>query len=419
MIDIALIRDANARQRVSENLARRDIAASDIEALAVADEAWRKLTEQADRLRRQQNEANEKIAKAEGKEKQQLIDDMKKVRDEEKTVAQELERSAAERERMWRSLPNLVADDVPPGPAGEGQEIAKSEVQPAPDESRQDYLTLMGSRIDIERAAKVAGSRFVYLKGELARLEMALVSFAFDQLSSAGFVPIIPPVLINQAAMAGMGYLDHEGDEIYQTQDDQYLVGTSEQSIGSMHRDEVLASEMLPLRYVGFSTCFRREAGSHGKDVKGMMRVHQFDKVEMFSFTIPDQSAAEHEFLLKQQRGIMDTLELPYRVLNMAVGDLGAPAAKKYDIETWIPSEQRYRETHSTSNTTDWQARRLNIRYRHDGQTEPVHMVNGTAVAVGRILIALIENQQQSDGSVALPKALHSYLPFTSIQPLT
>ncbi len=419
MIDIALIRDANARQRVSENLARRDIAASDIEALAVADEAWRKLTEQADRLRRQQNEANEKIAKAEGKEKQQLIDDMKKVSDEEKTVAQELERSAAERERMWRSLPNLVADDVPPGPAGEGQEIAKSEVQPAPDESRQDYLTLMGSRIDIERAAKVAGSRFVYLKGELARLEMALVSFAFDQLSAAGFVPIIPPVLINQAAMAGMGYLDHEGDEIYQTQDDQYLVGTSEQSIGSMHRDEVLASEMLPLRYVGFSTCFRREAGSHGKDVKGMMRVHQFDKVEMFSFTIPDQSAAEHEFLLKQQRGIMDTLELPYRVLNMAVGDLGAPAAKKYDIETWIPSEQRYRETHSTSNTTDWQARRLNIRYRHDGQTEPVHMVNGTAVAVGRILIALIENQQQSDGSVALPKALHSYLPFTSIQPLT
>ena len=247
------------------------------------------------------------------------------------------------------------------------------------------------------------------------RLEFALVSFILDTLARHDFTPVMPPVLVKEPAMAGMGYLDHEGDEIYKTQDDLYLVGTSEQAIGPMHMNEMLDLKVKPLRYVGYSSCFRREAGSYGKDVKGILRLHQFEKVEMFSFCQPKDSKTEHDFLLERQREIMDALELPYRVLRLAGGDTGTPSSKTYDIETWIPSEGKFRETHSTSNTTDFQARRLNIRTKTDTGTEVAHMLNGTAVAMSRILIALIENHQQMDKSILIPKALASYLPFTSI----
>jgi seryl-tRNA synthetase len=231
-------------------------------------------------------------------------------------------------------------------------------------------------------------------------------------------VQVIPPLLLGNQAMAGMGYLDQAGDEVYQTQDDLYLVGTSEQSLGAMHMDEIVPAEKLPIRYMAFTPCFRREAGSHGKDVKGILRLHQFDKVEMFSITTPEKSEEEHQFLLQMQRSIMDDFKLPYRVIRLAAGDLGTPSAKTYDIETWIPSEQKYRETHSTSNTTDYQSRRLNIRFKDkEGTTKKVHMLNGTATAMSRLLIALIENHQQQDGSVELPKCLHQYLPFQKLAP--
>ena len=315
---------------------------------------------------------------------------------------------------LLRSLPNIPLADVPEGDADNNEVVAESDTQ-KPSGERKDYLTLLGHSIDLERGAKVSGSRFVYISGKLARLEIALVSFIFDELAKQHFTPVVPPVLVKQAAMAGMGYLDHDGDEIYKTQDDLYLVGTSEQAIGPMHMDEILDAESLPLRYVGYSSCFRREAGSHGKDVRGILRLHQFEKVEMFSFTTPEQSEGEHELLLSQQRVIMDALALPYRVVKLAAKDLGSPAAKTYDIETWIPSEGTYRETHSTSNTTDYQARRLNIRVRMDNKNVYAHMLNGTAIALSRILIALIENHQQPDGTVAIPPALHPYLPFTEL----
>ena len=268
----------------------------------------------------------------------------------------------------------------------------------------------------MQRGAKVAGARFTYLSGDLARLELGIATYVIDMLTKQGFTQVIPPLLINEEAMAGMGYLDQAGDEVYKTQDDLYLVGTSEQSLGAMHMNEIIPSEHLPIRYVAFTPCFRREAGSHGKDVKGILRLHQFDKVEMFSITTPERSEEEHQFLLTQQVSIMDALELPYRVVRLAAGDIGAPSAKTIDIETWIPSEKAYRETHSTSNTTSYQSRRLNIRFKNsDNTTEKVHMINGTAVALSRLLIAIIENHQSTDGSVKLPACLHPYLPFTAL----
>jgi seryl-tRNA synthetase len=282
----------------------------------------------------------------------------------------------------------------------------------------KNYLELMGTRVDMKRGAKVSGARFTYLSGDLARLELGIASYIMDKLSQEGFVQVIPPLLLGNQAMAGMGYLDQAGDEVYQTQDDLYLVGTSEQSLGAMHMDEIVPAEKLPIRYMAFTPCFRREAGSHGKDVKGILRLHQFDKVEMFSITTPEKSEEEHQFLLQMQRSIMDDFKLPYRVIRLAAGDLGTPSAKTYDIETWIPSEQKYRETHSTSNTTDYQSRRLNIRFKDkEGTTKKVHMLNGTATAMSRLLIALIENHQQQDGSVELPKCLHQYLPFQKLAP--
>jgi seryl-tRNA synthetase len=267
--------------------------------------------------------------------------------------------------------------------------------------------------LDVERAARTSGSRFVYLIGDIVLLQFALVRSAMDVLVDKGFVPVIPPVLVREEAMYGTGFLPADEAQLYVTQeDDLYLVGTAEVPLAALHMTEIVQEAALPLRYAGYSTCFRREAGTYGKDMGGMFRVHQFDKVEMFSFTTPEASWDEHEYLVSVEETIIGKLELPYRVVNIAAGDLGGSAAKKYDIEVWLPGQQRYRELTSCSNTTDYQARRLQTRVRRaDGRLETLHTLNGTATAIGRTLIAILENHQRADGSVELPEHLWQYLP--------
>lgn len=415
MIDIDVVRADP--QAVISNLARRGVAPDAVMTLVSLDATWRQQTLKLEHIRAEKNATNQMIAAAAADEKARLIAVMQEKGGEEKKLQEQLNKVGLQREAAWRALPNLVADDVPDGGADDFTVVHEVKRPTVP--QLHDYFALAEPHlIDLERATKVSGGRFVYIKGDLARLELALVSYIFDKLAPDGFTPVLPPVLINHEAMAGMGYLEHGGDEIYLTQDNLYLVGTSEQSIGPMHKDETLSAELLPVRYVAFSPCFRREAGSHGKDVRGILRLHQFDKVEMFSFTSPEMSGPEHEFLLQKQMEIMDALELPYRVVKLAAQDLGAPSSKTYDIETWIPSENKFRETHSTSNTTDYQARRLNIRVKDSqGKTAKVHLLNGTALAMSRALIAIMENHQQADGSIAIPAALHAYLPFTTIKP--
>jgi seryl-tRNA synthetase len=269
--------------------------------------------------------------------------------------------------------------------------------------------------LDTDRGSRTSGSRFVYLLGDLVYLEFALVRHALDILVERGFTPVVPPVLVREEAMYGTGFLPTDAANIYVTrEDDLYLVGTSEVPLAAYHMGEIVEEGDLPIRYAGFSTCFRREAGSYGKDLGGMFRVHQFDKVEMFSFTRPEASREEHVFLLSLEEEILSNLEIPYRVVNIAVGDLGGAAAKKYDIEAWLPGQEKYREMTSCSNCTDYQARRLETRTRRPEGNVVVHTLNGTATAVGRTIIAILENHQRADGSVELPKALWPYLPETS-----
>ena len=309
-------------------------------------------------------------------------------------------------------------DDVPEG-KDESEKVVLREEGGRPKFKFQpkDYLEIAQNLdlIDVERAGKVSGTRFGYLKREAALLEFALVRLAFEALAKEGFIPVVPPVLIKTESMRGMGYIDTEADkeERYSLEKDNlYLVGTSEQSIGPMHKDEILEEKELPKRYAAFSTCFRREAGSYGKDTKGILRVHQFDKVEMFSFCKPEDSKKEHQFLLSMEEKLMRLLKLPYRVVRLCAGDLSRPSAATFDIEAWMPGQDEYRETHSTSDTTDFQARRLNIRYKNPktGKNEFVHTLNGTAFAVGRMIIAILENCQQADGSVKIPEVLQKHM---------
>jgi len=308
----------------------------------------------------------------------------------------------ADRERELASLPNLPADDAP------DEDTVLYEVGEA-GATGKDHLELAGDRIDMERGARLSGSRFAYLRGDLVMVEFALVRYALEKLRREGFEPVVPPVLVRERALYGTGFLPDTEQQIYRLPDDDlYLVGTSEVPLASLHDDEIIAETDLPLRYAGFSTCFRREAGAAGKDTRGIFRVHQFDKVEMFSFVAPAEAAAEHERLLAIEESILSELEIPYRVVAIAVDDLGASAAKKYDCEAWLPGQERYRELTSASNTTDYQARRLGIRYRPAAGGRPEHVctLNGTAVAVGRTIIALLENGQLEDGSVRLPAPL-------------
>ncbi len=362
------------------------------------DERWRALTAGLEEVRAEQNRASRgRKGPPTESEREQLASLAARGR----TLSDEETEVRGERDRALASLPNLPAADAPAA-----DEVIR-EVGEA-GATGLDHLQLAGWRIDTEHAAQVSGSRFAYLRGELVMLELALVRYAMEQTIAAGFEPVIPPVLVREQALYGTGFLPDTEQQIYRLPDDElYLVGTSEVSLASLHREEILSAEELPRRYAGFSTCFRREAGAAGKDTRGIFRVHQFDKVEMFCFVEPDQAVAEHERLLQLEESILQALEIPYRVVAIAVDDLGASAAKKYDCEAWLPGQGRYRELTSCSDTTDYQARRLGIRYRDgDGRPAPVHTLNGTAVAVGRTIIALLENGQRPDGSVALPGAL-------------
>jgi len=317
-------------------------------------------------------------------------------------------------DKLMRQVPNLPFDDVIEGASDKDNKVLREEREKRKfDFKPKDYLEIAEKLdiVDVARAAKVSGTRFGYLKGEAVLMEFALIQLALEVLGKEGFIPVIPPVLLKDAPMRGMGYLDRGADEVYHLEkDDLYLTGTSEQPIGAMHSGEIFEEKDLPKRYVGFSTCFRREAGAYGKDTKGILRVHQFDKVEMFSFCHPDKSKDEHNLIFSLEEKLMKMLEIPYRVIDICSGDLGDPAAKKWDIEAWMPGQGEYRETHSASNCTDWQARRLNIRYRGKEGTEFVHTLNGTAFAMGRILIAIIENYQKKDGGIVVPEVLRKFM---------
>ncbi|OGL87512.1 serine--tRNA ligase [Candidatus Uhrbacteria bacterium RIFCSPLOWO2_02_FULL_48_12] len=407
MLDPNIIR-ANP-ELIEKTLKRRGWQA-DVRRLQALHEQYRRTLQSVEKSRAEIKERS-KTKTAEANLKILRADKMQ-LKKKEKT----LERLKIELEAALKELPNLLKDDVPDG-RGESDNIVLRTVGEPPrfSFSAKDYLTIAAKHdlIDLERAAKVSGSRFYYLKNEAALLSLALVHYGLDIAISEGFAPVLPPVLIGEEAMSGMGYLEHgEDKEIYHLpKDNLYLVGTSEQSIGPMHMGEIIDGARLPLRYVAFSTCFRREAGSYGKDTKGILRVHQFDKLEMFSITTPEQSEQEHEYLLSLQEKFVKGLGLPYRVVKLCAGDLGGPSARTYDIETWIPSQGRYRETHSTSTTTDFQSRRLHIRYRQTGGSAAlVHMLNGTMAAVNRPLIAILECGQRADGTVDLPPVLQPYL---------
>ena len=403
MLDLRLIRrDPDA---VRAALARRspDLAAR-VDELTELDAGWREATAASERLRAEQKVASEGIAAAKqaGEDATDAIARMKAVSAQVKALGERARTAEEDLQAVLVSLPNL-----PDETAAAEDEVVR-EVGEA-GATGADHLELAGERIDMERAARLSGSRFAYLRGDLVLLEFALVRWAFDRLAGHGFEPVVPPVLVREEALYGTGFLPDTEQQIYRLADDDlYLVGTSEVALASLHADEIV--DELPLRYAGFSSCFRREAGAAGKDTRGIFRVHQFDKLEMFTFVEPDASRDEHERLLSIEEELLQELGIPYRVVNIGVDDLGASAAKKYDCEAWMPGQGRYREVTSTSNTTDYQARRLKIRYRpsEGASAEVLHTLNGTAVT-WRHMIALLENGQREDGSVALPDVLVPY----------
>jgi len=366
--------------------------------------------QELEQLQSQLNVANKKIPTLSPEEKTALIAEMKPISDQVATI-----KAAIASAKPTPRLPNIPKADVPVGDSDEQNVVLREVGEKRSIAHPKQYLELTEEQglIDIQRASKVSGSRFGYLLGGIAEMEFALVQYAQSVLLDEGFTLVVPPVMVKEENMEAMGYLNGGGeDETYHfAKDKLYLVGTSEQSVGPMHRDEIFRQEDLPKRYLSFSTCFRREAGSYGKDTKGIIRVHQFDKMEMFSFCLPEHSDQEHEFFLKMEEQLMQGLELPYRVVQLCTGDLSWPSARTYDIETWMPGQGVYRETHSSSTTTDFQSAPLNIRVQRDnGTRELVHMLNGTAFAIGRMLIAIIENYQQPDGTIRIPDVLQPWM---------
>ena len=418
MLDIKLIRQNP--ELVKEGCRKKQVKV-DIDRLLEIDKKRRELMLALEDIRAQKNKANDEIKQIHDKsEREVVILKMRELDNGNDRLEAEFKEVDAEFQGLMGLIPNPPAPDVHEGKDdSENKVIRKWGKLPEFDFEPKSHFELGESLdiIDTKRAGKVSGSRFGYLKNEMAKLELAMINFAVDLLSKEGFVPVIPPVMISLDSMKGMGYLEHGGEENMYVldKDNLVLVGTSEQSIGPMHKDEIFEEKGLPKRYLGISTCFRREAGSYGKDTKGILRVHQFNKVEMFSFAKPKDSDKEHEYLLSLEEKLMQALKLPYQVVKMCTGDLGMPAARKYDIEVWLPSENRYRETHSTSTCTDFQARRLNIRLRKkDGELEFVHMLNGTAFSE-RPLLAILENYQQKNGSVKVPEVLQKYTGFKEI----
>jgi seryl-tRNA synthetase len=398
---------------VSAALARRDESlAAVVEEVLDADGEWRAATTSAESLRAEQKARSEEFgaARSRGEDAPELRAEMQELSAQVKQVTEQAASAKERLDGLVARLPNLPDPSAADGP--QDDQLRTVGKPPSFSFQPRDHLELAGQMIDMDHGANLSGSRFAYLRGDLVMLELALVGWVLQKLRGKGFEPVIPPVLVRERALYGTGFLPDTEQQIYALGEDElFLVGTSEVALASLHDGEILDAEQLPLRYAGFSSCFRREAGAAGKDTRGIFRVHQFEKVEMFSFVAPEESQAEHERILAIEEEILGELGLPYRVVNIAVTDLGNSAAKKYDCEAWLPSQERYRELTSCSNTTDYQARRLGIRVRGESGaggkgTQTPHTLNGTAVAVGRTIVALLENGQQQDGSVELPARL-------------
>ena len=414
MIDPRLLRDDPDRIRTAQ--AKRGLSADVVDQALAADERRRSAIVEFERLRAEQKQLGAQIPKAQGEEKQRLLARTKEL----SAAVKKAEQAQGEAEASFRAamttIPNPAADEAPAG--GEDDFVVLEEIGTPRDFAAEgfeprDHIELgrMLGAIDLDRGAKVSGARFYYLTGVGADLELALVNMAMDQARANGFTPVIPPALVKPRAMDGTGFLGQAADDVYRIEgEDLYLVGTSEVAMAAYHSDEILDAGSLPRRYAAFSPCFRKEAGSHGKDTKGIIRVHWFDKVEMFVYTTVEESYAEHERLLAWEKEFLDKLELAYRVIDTAAGDLGLSAQRKFDCEAWIPTQGKYRELTSTSNCTDFQARRLDIRGRFEGGTRPLATLNGTLCAMTRTIVAILETHQQADGSVRVPEALQPYL---------
>ncbi|MEV6590862.1 serine--tRNA ligase [Streptomyces acidicola] len=414
MIDLRLLREDPDRVRASQRARGEDVAL--VDALLSADERRRSSGVRFDELRAEQKTLGKLIPKASGDEKAELLKKASQLAADVKTADAERDAAATETQELLLRLGNLVHPDVPVGGEedfvtlethGEIRDFAAEGFEP------KDHLELgqILAAIDVERGAKVSGSRFYFLTGVGALLELALVNAAMAQATAAGFTPMLTPALVRPQSMAGTGFLGQAAQDVYHfDKDDLYLVGTSEVPLAAYHMDEILDADRLPLRYAGFSPCFRREAGSHGKDTRGIFRVHQFDKVEMFSYVAPEDSQAEHQRLLEWEKQWLTSLELPFRVIDVASADLGASASRKFDCEAWIPTQGKYRELTSTSDCTEFQSRRLSIRLRDGKTVRPLATLNGTLCAVPRTIVAILENHQQADGSVRVPEVLRPYL---------
>lgn len=419
MIDIKLLRENPELVRQSQRSRGGNVEIVD-QAIA-ADHNRRNAIVEFERVRAEQNVLSKSIGGAKGAEKDELLAKAKDLALAVKEADARRVEAEQHAERILAELANIADSRAPIG--GEEDFVVLQEVGTPPSFSftPRDHVELgkiLGA-IDTERGAKVSGSRFYYLTGNGALLEFALINLAIAKAVAAGFIPVVPPVLVKPHAMEGTGFLGQAAENVFHLEsDDFYLVGTSEVPLAAFHMDEILDSSKFPLRYAGFSSCFRREAGTYGKDTRGIIRVHQFDKVEMFSFCAPEDAAAEHQRLLAWEQEFLDALEIPYRVIDVATGDLGASAVRKFDCEAWIPTQNAYREVTSTSNCTEFQSRRLNIRYKDESGTRPVATLNGTLCAIPRIIVAILENHQQADGSVRIPAALIPFLGKSRFEPV-
>jgi len=421
VIDIKLLREDPDLVRASQRARGEDEAV--VDAIRAADERRRSSLTAYERLRAEQKSMGKDVARAQGDEKLTLLARTKEISAEVKTLQSTADEAQTELDRLVRTIGNVVEPEVPVG--GEDDYVVVEQVGTARDFAAEgieprDHLSLAEGldAVDMERGAKVAGARFYFLKGAGARLEMGLLAFAMNKAIAAGFIPMITPTLVKSDVMAGAGFLDHHADEVYRLEaDDLYLTGTSEVALAGYHSDEVIDLSKGPIRYAGQSTCYRREAGSYGKDTRGIIRVHQFNKIEMFVYCRPDDAAAEHERLLDFEKAMLGAVELPYRIIDTAAGDLGGPAARKYDCEAWVPTQGRYRELTSTSNCTTFQARRLNTRFKGEHGNEVAATLNGT-LATTRWIVAILENHQQADGSVVVPEALRPYVGLDVLTPV-
>jgi len=411
MIDIKVLRENPDAVRASQKARGESVEL--VDRVLEADEIRRNAISEFEALRAEQNSLSKSVGAAKGDEKNSLLEKAKKLAAQVKEAEGKKSSTEIEFRELALGLSNLVDSAAPIGGEADFKVIEEIGKPRAFDFEPKDHVELgkiLGA-IDVERGAKVSGARFYYLTGVGALLELALVNYAISMATKAGFTPVIPPVLVKPAAMEGTGFLGQAAENVFHlAEDDFYLVGTSEVPLAAYHMDEILDAGKLPLRYAGYSPCFRREAGSYGKDTRGIIRVHQFEKVEMFSFCPIEDAAAEHKRFLDWEKDFLNAMEIPYRVIDVATGDLGSSANRKFDCEAWIPTQNAYREVTSTSNCSDFQARRLNVRIKGENGSSPVATLNGTLVAIPRMIVAILENHQQSDGSVVIPKALQTYL---------